>query len=318
MRMLKLPPNTRWAIAVSTLAAAAFLIRVTHSSVSSERENFAPWPSSPLVKTPEQVGIPGLKDVSFPRAGGIKVSGWYAPGRNGAVVILAHGTSADRTSMLSESRILADAGFGILAFDWPGYGASEGRIDWGPNERDALIAAIDWLIRDRGIDAGKIGGFGLSMGGYMLAQVAADDIRLQALVFSATPPEITEQTRYEHSKWGFLSEWPAILILHESGMPLDQPPPLHVIGKLSPRPVLVVGGDRDPLVSAAMVREMYESARQPKDLLIVSGGGHGDYASVAPETYRKRLVEFFNCGLLSMCSKAAFRTVTNTATPPSS
>jgi hypothetical protein len=45
-----------------------------------------------------------------------------------------------------------------------------------------------------------------------------------------------------------------------------------------------------------MTERLYEFARKPKSLWLVSGAGHGEYAAVAPVEYGRRLVEFFSSG----------------------
>ena len=101
-------------------------------------------PASPLLDHPDRTRISGLVNVSF-AAHGTLIAGWYVPSRNRAAVIVTTGTSSNRTSMLPEVRILASAGFGVLAFDWPGTGRSAGRIDWGDPALATLESAIDWL-----------------------------------------------------------------------------------------------------------------------------------------------------------------------------
>jgi fermentation-respiration switch protein FrsA (DUF1100 family) len=132
------------------------------------------------------------------------------------------------------------------------------------------------------------------MGGYILAQVAAREARLRAVVLAAAPSEIAEQTRWEHRRWGPLSELPAALALRWSGMPLGEASPESVVSSIAPRHVFFVGGGADPIVPETMTRRLYEAAREPKTLWIVEGAGHGNYQLVAPDEYRSRLVEFFS------------------------
>src|SRR4051812_46368854 len=91
--------------------------RSAHSLVEAD-------PPAAMLATPEATGIAGLRAVSFTSRDHLLLTAWYrAPGA-GAVVIVAHGTNSDRASMLPELRLLTDAGFGVLACDWPGLGTS--------------------------------------------------------------------------------------------------------------------------------------------------------------------------------------------------
>jgi uncharacterized protein len=291
--------QVRIAVAALTLAlATVFVCAVTYRNYHAAELDFEPWPASEALRHPADVGVAPLEQVSFKSADGLNLAGWYVPSKNRATVVLTHGTNADRSSMLPELRLLAAAGFGVLAFDWPGDGASEGTIHWGPTERHALTAAIDWLAAQPDVDPKRIGGLGFSMGGFVMTQVAALDARLRAVVIEAAPPDFREYVQREHGHWGFLSEWPAFLAVRNSGMVLGEMSPRQVIAYVSPRPVMIIGGTRDDVTSTAMIEELYTAARQPKSEWIVPGARHGGYSQVAGTEYQQHLVSFFSQALL--------------------
>jgi uncharacterized protein len=288
----------RLLLAITLIVAALIVGRVMTRTYSAEMLDFASWPVKDIIYHPEQTGVSGLVNVSIPTVNGQHVMAWFAPSRNRAAVILWHGTNADRSDLLAEIRILAAAGFGILAVDGPGYGGSDGKVLWSEPERQALSAALDWLVARPNVDASRIGGFGFSMGGLTLAQAAAKDKRLRALTFAATPPDIRETIAWQYSRWGFLSRASAALALRNSGMELARFQPREVIGAISPRPVFIIGEERDPLVPAFMVQELFTAAHEPKTLWIVPGDQHGQYAKVAPVEYARRLVDFYQRNLV--------------------
>jgi dipeptidyl aminopeptidase/acylaminoacyl peptidase len=279
--------------ALAAGCAAAFIAsrnyRGAHSLLEAD-------PPSPLLNFPERTGIDGLKSVSFASHDKLKLSAWYKPPTHGAVVIVTHGTNSDRSTMLPELRLLCAAGYGVLAFDWPGLGYSEGVIRWDGQARDALRGAIDWLSALPEVDPRRIGGVGFSIGGFVMAQVAAQDHRLRAVVLEAAPPDFDDYVRLHYTRWGILSEWPARRALRDSGL-WGTSTPLNVIDQISPRPVLFLAGSMDGEVSAAMVTKLYNAARDPKTLWVVDGAQHGGYADVAAIEYSHRLVRFFEQGL---------------------
>jgi len=69
--------------------------------------------------------------------------------------------------------------------------------------------------------------------------------------------------------------------------------PQRLIGRISPRPLLLIGGTDDDEIPAAMARDLYAAARDPKTLWIVPGARHGGYARAAPLDYPQRLVSFY-------------------------
>lgn len=292
---MKIAPYVAMAFVALGLLAA---LRIALSNYRGERADFQRTPPSDISRHPERAGVPGLTEIGFGSPGQPRIAAWYVASRNRAAIVLVHGTEADRSSLLNETQFLAEAGFGVLALDLPGQGASEGQSQWGVPERQAIGAAIDWLGHRPEVDPGRIGAFGLSMGAYVLAQAAAFDHRLRAVVLAASPTDVVEQVRLISSRWGPLSQLPSYWALRNSGMPLDMRP-MDVIGRIAPRALLILGGDRDSAVPEYMARQLFANAGNPKALWIVPGAHHGDYARAAPREYPARLIEFFRQNLLN-------------------
>jgi dipeptidyl aminopeptidase/acylaminoacyl peptidase len=284
-------------LTLASLVALAGLAHVAYRNYTAVEADFERFPETPLLKHPELAGIHGLGEVSFRLANGERVAGWYVPSRNRAAVVVTHGTSSDRASMVPEVRILSEAGFGVLAFDWLGDGASDGEASWGAEDRQALSAAIDWLSARPDVDRTRVGGLGFSMGGYVMALVAAKDLRLRAVMLLAIPSDYADLTHWQHRQWGFLSELPAELALARSPMRMADLRPIDVMGEIAPRPLLLGRGSADDIIPEYMTRALYAAAREPKSLWIIRGARHGGYAQVLPGEYRSRLVEFFSDAL---------------------
>jgi uncharacterized protein len=271
---------------------------VAAKSFRDERADYIRTPPTVLSLHPERTGIPGLAEVSFPSGDGSRVAGWYAPSRNRAAIVLIHGTGADRSSLLPETRLLNDAGFGVLAVDLPGQGRSEGRTRWGVPERQAIIGAVNWLSGREDVNPQRIGGFGLSMGAYVLTQAAVLDKRLRSVVLASAPNDVVEQNWLATTQWGLLTQIPCYLALRLYGQSLDMMPK-DVIGGIAPRPVFLLAGDLDTLVPPFMSRQLFAAAGNQAQLWVVPGAHHSDYGEVAPDEYRARLMDFFSRTLLN-------------------
>jgi dipeptidyl aminopeptidase/acylaminoacyl peptidase len=270
---------------------------VAARSFWNERADYVRTPPAVISRHPKRTGIEGLAEIFFSNADGRRVAGWYAPSRNRAAIILVHGTGADRSSLLVETGFLSQAGFGALAVDLPGQGASEGRTRWGVPERHAIIAAVDWLRARGEVDPERIGGFGFSMGAYVLTQAAVLDRRLRAVALVSSPNDVVEHNWLATGKWGLLTQVPCYLALRAYGQSLDLAPK-NVIGSIAPRPVLIVGGVLDPLVPAFMAQQLFSAAGAPKELWLVPRAHHADLAQIAGLEYRNRLTGFFDRTLL--------------------
>jgi len=275
----------------------ALCVGVAAKSFWNERADYVRTPPAAISRHAERTGIEGLAEISFSSADGRRVAGWYAPSRNRAAIILVHGTGAERSSLLFETGFLSQAGFGVLAVDIPGQGASEGRTRWGVPERHAISAAVDWLRARGEVDPERIGGFGFSMGAYVLTQAAVLDQRLRAVTLVSSPTDVVEHNWLATAKWGLLSQVPCYLALRAYGQSLDLPPK-NVIGSIAPRAVLIVGGDLDPLVPARIARQLFSAAGSPKELWLVPRAHHCDFAQIAGPEYRNRLAGFFDRTLL--------------------
>jgi dipeptidyl aminopeptidase/acylaminoacyl peptidase len=253
---------------------------------------------SPLLINPGEANLASLQSVTF-LSRGQRLAGWYIPSKNRAAVVVTHGTISDRTGMLAEVRLLSAAGFGVLAFDWPGMGESEGHIQWGTQAQDALRAALDWLVAKPEIDSHRIGGLGFSIGGFILTQVAAKDQRLRAIVVESAANDFDIYVAFHFSKWGVFSRWPARWALRNSGMFSAQDSALRRIAEVSPRPVFIIGETDDPNVPAWMIRTLAAAAREPKQLWLISGAQHGSYEASAGAEYGRRVNEFFEDSLVN-------------------
>jgi pimeloyl-ACP methyl ester carboxylesterase len=60
------------------------------------------------------------------------------------------------------------------------------------------------------------------------------------------------------------------------------------VAEISPIPLLIIQGDRDPIVPVGHARRLFELAREPKELWDVPGGGH--IQAFGLQRYRDRFV----------------------------
>jgi dipeptidyl aminopeptidase/acylaminoacyl peptidase len=291
----------RWPVQVLCVLLAAgcalLVLRILWGSYRGARSDFERNTCAEFAHHPERTAIAGLREVSFIGGSGERLAAWYVPSRNRAAVILVHGTNAERSSLLDEARLLAAAGFGVLALDLPGQGLSAGHTTWGEGERLAVGAALGWLASREEIDPARIGAFGLSFGGYVLLQAAARDPRIRAVVLASTPEDLDAETRRANARFGLLSRLPALWVLHRRRGSVDELPPSAAVRALAPRAVLIVGGERDCMVPPPAARALFEAAAEPKQLWIVPGAGHAGFSTAAPQAYAERLAGFFAVAL---------------------
>jgi uncharacterized protein len=274
------------------LGVLAFALRVAVGAARSEFASFHPR-RGPVARPPVLEGLK-IRDVAFD-ACGVVLRGWYVPSQNRAAVVLSHGSDTDRHAVARELRALADAGFGVLAFDWPGHGESEGRVTFGTCELEAFHSAVAFAAAQPDVDPARIGAFGISMGAALLAVAAPDDRRVRALALVSPFTDGDDLTRWQCARWGPLALWPALWVDHTYGD--GNLRPIDAIGRLDHCALLVVASGNDRVVPPWMTDEVYDAAPYPKERLVVPDIGHCEVDASVPGPYRDRLLAFFEANL---------------------
>ena len=249
------------------------------------------------VVPPAHLGV-AYEDVSFETSDGLTLHGWYVPSRNGAAVIAFPG----RKGPQPHTRMLARHGYGVLLFDRRGEGESDGDpTSWGwGNEKD-LKAAIGFLQRRADVDPERIGGLGLSVGGEMMIQTAAETSALKAVASEGagmrslreavdTPPSVDTLLGIPFKA----VETAATAVFH------DQAPPaslVDLVAKIEPRPLLLMYSGKGQGGEVQLNPEFYRAAREPKTLWEIPGAGHTGGIRAQPGEYERRVIGFFDQAL---------------------
>jgi uncharacterized protein len=122
---------------------------------------------------------------------GCKLSGdLYLPdnlgaGEGRAGIVLCHGYTGVKDLYLPDNaRVLNEAGYVVLTFDYKGWGASEGaRSRLAPYSRVADVqAAMTFLGLQPGVDGSRLGLYGTSYGGATVVWAGAVDQRAKCIV----------------------------------------------------------------------------------------------------------------------------------------
>jgi uncharacterized protein len=219
------------------------------------------------------------------------------PSRNGAAVLLSHGSGGSRGRVTAHIRMLARHGYGVLALDNPGNGGSEGHSNGlGDNAQPGLDAGIDYLARRPDVDPARIAGFGLSLGGEVLLEAAARDRRLAAVVSDgATRP--MDANEVEHP--GALQRAAGWLAMQSvrgiSGMKPSQSL-VGIVPRIAPRPALLIAGGGMPAEIPASRR--YRDAGGPNVALWeLPDTGHTAGLRTHPAAYERRTIGFLDRAL---------------------
>ena len=128
--------------------------------------------------------------VTFHSEGFRLVGDLYAPeglkpGERRAGIVLCHGYTGVKDLYLPDNaRVLVEAGYMVLAFDYKGWGESEGpRSRLAPWSRVADVqAALTFLGAQDAVDEARLGIYGTSYGGATVVWTGAVDRRVRCVV----------------------------------------------------------------------------------------------------------------------------------------
>jgi uncharacterized protein len=213
------------------------------------------------VQTPAAAGL-RFADVAPRTDDGEQLHGWWIPASASAIghVLLCHGNAGNVGDRIPHIALLSAAGFDVLAFDYRGYGRSSGRPTEPGILRDA-VAARDALLRREGVDPARVLYLGESLGG-AVALALSIDLRPAGLILQSTFTSVRDMARL-HYPW-----------IPRAIVP-DAHPSLRLIGRLQ-APLLVLHGDRDPIVPLMHGEALFDAAPDPKRIEVFAGVAHND------------------------------------------
>jgi fermentation-respiration switch protein FrsA (DUF1100 family) len=173
------------------------------------------------------------------------------------------------------------AGFLTLIFNFRGAGKSQGNLDILGWTRD-LEAALDFLHGLQEADQARVCLLGFSGGAAVSVYTAAHDPRVCLVAACACPADFHSLTQKEASlaaiqrfrQIGAIrdKDFPRSVEEWERGFEIISP--INWIDKLSPRPLLLVHGDADELIPPEHAHSLYQKAKEPKELKLISGAKH--------------------------------------------
>lgn len=157
------------------------------------------------------------EDVEF-QSEGTTVRGWlYRPEGAGPTpgVVLAGGWCYVRELVMPYyAEAFAAAGIAALVFDYRNLGVSDGEprqhLDPTAQIRD-YVNALSFLERQPGIDADRLGAWGISYSGGHVLVLAATDPRVKAVVSQIPVVDGYRNMRRVHGTMGYRRLWEAIL-----------------------------------------------------------------------------------------------------------
>lgn len=240
------------------------------------------------------------EDVSFPSARGIIQQGYFIPGDSGATIILVPAFGSGRGAELHYAAVFHNAGFNVLTMN-SRVCTAQGWISLGYQEVEDVQAAYAYLLTRADVDPTRVGLHGYSSAGAtsLMAMPRIPELRSVSAEGGyhdyAAMLGVGTATNFFDALYQLGATITYRLVTGDDITKLN---PLDAIGQIGARPVLLVYGSRE--VSLPGARLMLERARQnavPAELWVVEGAGHGQYLSIAPDEFVRRVVGFHQAAL---------------------
>ena len=237
--------------------------------------------------------------VRFPSQDGTALTGLFLHASTAPVrgtVIQFHGNGENMTSHYVYAAWLTAGGYNVFAFDYRGYGASEGV----PGLKGAVadgIAAIDYVMGRRDVDPARVAVWGQSLGG-ALAVAALGSRRgpaVRALVLESAFDSYrgVAQDVLSRNWLTWALRWPLSRLLIS-----DRYRPARFAASLPPCRILVIHGEADRVVPYRFGERLFARLPEPKEFWRVERARHldvfGDYGAI----YRPRLKDFLDRALV--------------------
>jgi uncharacterized protein len=212
-----------------------------------------------------------------------RIYSWWIPAQSktAPTILYCHGNGHNIGEVSALASQFHKMGLSVFAFDYRGYGKSEGAF---PSET-AVYAdaerAWDYLIQDQKIPPKHIAIYGHSLGGAIAINLATRHPNAGGLIVQSSFTNALEMAK---RNW-----WTAIFPVD---VLLDQRfESLRKVSQLQ-MPVLYLHGTSDTLIPFEMSRRLFEKTRSPKQLKLFPNAGHNDLPQVGGADYAQTVQNF--------------------------
>lgn len=203
---------------------------------------------------------------------GESISAVYLKNQDSLYTILySHGNAEDLGLIMGHLKEFVNNGYSVLAYDYRGYGISEGKASEANTYKD-VEAAFDYLVKDLGIEPKKIILLGRSVGGGPSVNLASKR-EVGGLILESS----------------FISVYGVVSGFSSGG--LDKFDNINKIKRVQ-CPVLIMHGTNDRVIKSFHGQKLYEAANEPKIKFWVEGAGHNNLSAIAGSRYWEAIESF--------------------------
>jgi uncharacterized protein len=225
----------------------------------NQRDLLFPIPPGGRV-SPQAAGFPQAEEQVLTSADGERVIVWHVPPQPGhPVVLFFHGNGDFLAGRVARFRGVTSDGTGLVALSYRGYAGSTGH----PSEQGLLMdAAAAYAFATARYRSDQIVVWGFSLGTGVAVALAADH-PIGKLILEAPYTSTADVA----------STLPMMRAVPVRWLMRDQFASDRRIARVTV-PLLVMHGDRDPVIPIALGERLFALAHEPKQFVRFSEGGH--------------------------------------------
>ncbi len=259
-----------------------------------------PDPLGAFSFTPWEVRVP-FEPVSFAAEDGVTLRGWWLPCEGSQRVVVGYtGHKGVKQDLLGIGSGLWRAGNNVLLFDFRGCGESDlAPLSLGYNELPDARAAITYA-RTR-LPGSNVGIVGFSMGAAIAILVAAEDEQIQAVVADSPFATISDVLIHAHRRYRLPTAVTVsltdLVTRVRYGYGFNSVRPISVVGRIAPRPLLLIHGNADRLIPIEHAHRLRAAAGAGTHLWIVDDVPHCGAYFKDRDDYVARVASFFETAL---------------------
>jgi uncharacterized protein len=246
---------------INWLIAAVLAYAMTIGALMLFQRNLL-YLTDPTAVAPMQWGVPDMQVIGTRTEDGLNILSWYKPPSDPTkpLVIFCQGNAGHFGYRGFKSRILLDAGYGVLQVGYRGYSGNGGNPTEQGLYRDAR-AAVEYA-KAQGYSGDRIVIYGESLGSGVAVQMASE-YKSAALVLEAPYTSIPDVAS------NFYPFVPVHLIM------MDRFDSLAKIPFIA-RPLLIIHGEEDKTVPFVLGKKLFDTAKEPKSFVAIPRAGHSD------------------------------------------
>jgi len=241
-----------------------------------------------------------FEDARVTTSDGLHLNGWFIPGASHNTVMLVYGYKDQPGALLGVADVLHKHGYTTLVTGLRGHDTNDGEtISFGLYEVRDLAAWYEYLHQRPDVDQAHVGLFGVSMGGSIGLRYASQNPAIRTVIADSAFSSVSDTAATSIKFFTGLPAFPfapAIVFWaeRELGGSVSVLDATTWIKTIAPRPVFLMQGGSDTVVSVSSGQRLYEAAGDPKEFWFEPTVRHAQFLKMMPQAFEQRVTSFLD------------------------